>query len=386
MMEVRNVIKLEYHSRLQSSLCCPPLPEPSTGDISMFTRPSPWLPPFILCLLFASPVLSDHPPPPPTTQYDPFHAIAALAPKPSEEPICCLKPLTPLEPVDDDLFLSFEDWKSKRFSESSSNNQKSNGPPNTSTPTRGPPEGHTEAAPAHPSISFDTTPGYAPDSMDATLLEGSVGGSTTPMPPPPPPLVSASPHFRVPLTDRFNYASLDCSARVHTAHGAAKSAASILSSQRDRYMLSPCGAKPQFVVVELCEDIRIDTVQLANFEFFSGVFKEFTVSVAKTYAAADAEGWTVVGTYVGKNVRGVQVSLDSDWFLTVRLKEMFSSSFQSRSTRRRPFVTFTGTFESIFTRITPTSITARSRCFAFMVSPISSSGSGILGRKKAERA
>jgi hypothetical protein len=78
-------------------------------------------------------------------------------------------------------------------------------------------------------------------------------------------------------------------------------------------MLSPCGAKPQFVVVELCEDIRIDTVQLANFEFFSGVFREFTVSVAKTYAAADAEGWTVVGTYVGKNVRGVQVSLDSDW-------------------------------------------------------------------------
>ncbi len=52
-------------------------------------------------------------------------------------------------------------------------------------------------------------------------------------------------------------------------------------------------------VVELCDDIRIDTVQLANFEFFSGVFREFTVSVAKTYAAADAEGWTVVGTYVG---------------------------------------------------------------------------------------
>ncbi|KAH9990304.1 UNC-like C-terminal-domain-containing protein [Russula vinacea] len=71
-------------------------------------------------------------------------------------------------------------------------------------------------------------------------------------------------------------------------------------------MLSPCGAWAQFVVVELCEDIRIDTVQLANFEFFSGVFREFTVSVAKTHAAADAEGWTVVGTYEGKNVRGVQ--------------------------------------------------------------------------------
>src|SRR5712675_2018355 len=104
----------------------------------MFTRPFPCLPSLILCLLFASPILSDHPPPPPTTQYDPFHAIAALAPRPSEVPICRLKPLTPLEPVADDLFLSFEDWKAKRLSESSSNNQRSNGPPNASTPTRGP--------------------------------------------------------------------------------------------------------------------------------------------------------------------------------------------------------------------------------------------------------
>jgi hypothetical protein len=295
----------------------------------MFTRPFPWLPSFILCLLFASPIRSDHPPPPPTTQYDPFHAIAALAPKPSEEPICCLKPLTPLEPVDDDLFLSFEDWKAKRFSESSSNSQKSNGPPNISAPTRGPAEGGAEAAAAaHTSISLDTASGHGPDAMDATSSEGSAGGSTTPIPPPPlPPPVSASPHFRVPLTDRFNYASLDCSARVHTAHGAAKSVANILSSQRDRYMLSPCGAKPQFVVVELCEDIRIDTVQLANFEFFSGVFKEFTVSVAKTYAAADAEGWTVVGTYVGKNMRGVQVSLDLDWFLTMFKRKVRFFSF-----------------------------------------------------------
>ena len=275
----------------------------------MFTRPFSWLP----FLLLASPILSAHPLLPHTTQYDPFHAMAALAPKPSEEPICCLKPLTPLEPVDDDLFLSFEDWKARRFSESSNNNQKNSGPPNASTPTRVSAEAGAEAAAAaaasHSSATLDPAAGHTLDAMDATPSEGNVGGSTTPIPPPPP--VSASPHFRVPLTDRFNYASVDCSARVHTAHGAAKSAANILSSQRDRYMLSPCGAKPQFVVVELCEDIRIDTVQLANFEFFSGVFKEFTVSVAKTYAAADAEGWTVVGTYVGKNVRGVQVRLVS---------------------------------------------------------------------------
>ena len=61
----------------------------------------------------------------------------------------------------------------------------------------------------------------------------------------------------------------------------------------------------QFVVVELCDDLRNDLDQPANFEFFSGAFEESTVSVAKSYAAADAEGWTIVG----KNVRGVQVSL-----------------------------------------------------------------------------
>jgi hypothetical protein len=45
------------------------------------------------------------------------------------------------------------------------------------------------------------------------------------------------------------------------------------------------------VVVESCEDIWIDTErQLANFENFSGVFKEFTVSVSKTYVdPTDAE-------------------------------------------------------------------------------------------------
>ena len=275
----------------------------------MFTRRLLWLPTSLLYLLFASPVLAGHSPP--TTPYDPFHTIAALAPKPSEEPICCLKPLSPLEPVDDDLFLSFEDWKAKRFIESN-HSQKNNPSPNTGTtarvPAENPAEGaaHSPTTPADPSSpSSLSSSSVLDDALDMTDAAPTTQGAEGTAPP-------ASPHFRVPLTDRFNYASLDCSARVHTAHRAAKSAANILSSKRDRYMLSPCDAAgPQFVVVELCDDIRIDTVQLANFEFFSGVFREFTVSVAKTYAAADAEGWTVVGTYVGKNVRGVQVRLSS---------------------------------------------------------------------------
>jgi hypothetical protein len=61
-----------------------------------------------------------------------------------------------------------------------------------------------------------------------------------------------------------------------------KSTSNILPSKRGQL---------QFVVVESCEDIWIDTVrQLVNFENFSGVFKEFTVSVSKSYVdPTDAE-------------------------------------------------------------------------------------------------
>lgn len=86
-------------------------------------------------------------------------------------------------------------------------------------------------------------------------------------------------------------------------------------------MLSPCATKTangkeesHFVIVELCEDIRIDTVQLANFEFFSGAFKDFTVSVAKTYTP-DVPEWTTAGTYQARNIRGVQVR-GSDFLLS----------------------------------------------------------------------
>jgi hypothetical protein len=142
--------------------------------------------------------------------------------------------------------------------------------------------------------------------------EATTPATEAPSSPVAPDIQDASPpHFRVPVTDRFNYASLDCSARVHTSHRSAKSPASILSSKRDRYMLSPCRPpkgerEQQYIVVELCEDIRIDTVQLANFEFFSGVFKDFTVSVSKTYTT-DPEGWTFASTHTAKNIRVVQV-------------------------------------------------------------------------------
>ncbi|KAG1739586.1 UNC-like C-terminal-domain-containing protein [Suillus lakei] len=241
------------------------------------------LPKTLLLLLLTSPVLAVSVTLP-SSKNDPFRAIVlAHRKRQPEPPLCCLTPPPSIEPPDDveDVLLSFEEWKSKQF-QSQSQLQSQTQPQATAHPKIDALE-HMESSTTHePDVAIPDTSACLPET-------------------------ELSPHFRVPITDRFNYANLDCSARVHTSHRSAKSPSSILSSKKDKYMLSPCssGKEEQFVVVELCEDIRIDTVQLANFEFFSGVFKDFSVKVAKTYTTSD-DGWVLAGTYKGKNVRGVQ--------------------------------------------------------------------------------
>lgn len=117
------------------------------------------------------------------------------------------------------------------------------------------------------------------------------------------------------LKHRWNYASLDCAAAVHKANPSAKFPSAILSDKKDKYMLSPCPAaicaesrctEAQFVVVELCQHIRIDTLVLGNLEFFSSMFKRFEVRVASSLNAPE-ENWHLLGSFRARNVRGLQV-------------------------------------------------------------------------------
>lgn len=275
------------------------------------------LPRPLLFLLFAYSTLAAS-----TSRNDPFRTIALKGHKHGQDPVCCLTPLPPTEPqpTEDDLLLSFEDWKAKLLAEGRPNS--ATGPSSGADLSRrtsatdpvqvadGSGNGENEGGgvegrdgrtdPSFPSHPNNLAPSGAGQTLPQDQLDFGPGDPTLP-------------HFRISLTDRFNYASMECSARIHKAHKSAKSASSILSSKKDRYMLSPCTTKTadgkeekHFVIVELCEDIRIDTVQLANFEFFSGAFKDFTVSVAKTYTP-DVPEWTTVGTYRARNIRGVQV-------------------------------------------------------------------------------
>ncbi|EPS37181.1 hypothetical protein H072_9179 [Dactylellina haptotyla CBS 200.50] len=108
--------------------------------------------------------------------------------------------------------------------------------------------------------------------------------------------------------ERFNYASFDCAATVHKTNPESKGSSAILVENKDSYMLNKCGAKNKFVIVELCDDILVDTVVIANYEFFSSMLRAFRVSVSDRYPVKSS-GWKDLGVFEAKNSREVQAFL-----------------------------------------------------------------------------
>ncbi|KAL8692168.1 MAG: hypothetical protein Q9218_002745, partial [Villophora microphyllina] len=108
--------------------------------------------------------------------------------------------------------------------------------------------------------------------------------------------------------ERSNYASFDCAATMLKTNPECKSATSVLVENKDSYMLNICAANNKFFIVELCNDILVDTVVLANFEFFSSIFRTFRVSVSDKYPVK-LDKWRELGTFEAKNNRGLQAFL-----------------------------------------------------------------------------
>lgn len=80
----------------------------------------------------------------------------------------------------------------------------------------------------------------------------------------------------------FNYASIECGAKVLSANPEAlvfiftclsnmkDTSAAVLNEGKDKYMLNECGAK-KFLIIELCEEIDVSSIEIGNFEFFSSM-------------------------------------------------------------------------------------------------------------------
>ncbi|KAF7719601.1 Uncharacterized protein PECH_005473 [Penicillium ucsense] len=105
--------------------------------------------------------------------------------------------------------------------------------------------------------------------------------------------------------ERFNYASFDCAATVLKTNPECKGSSAVLVENKDSYMLNECRAKNKFLILELCDDILVDTVVLANYEFFSSIFHTFRVSVSDRYPAKPDQ-WKELGVFEARNTREVQ--------------------------------------------------------------------------------
>ncbi|CAG8753325.1 28537_t:CDS:2, partial [Dentiscutata erythropus] len=105
------------------------------------------------------------------------------------------------------------------------------------------------------------------------------------------------------LKEKFNFASFDCGALVLKSNPEAKGAVSLLYESKDSYVLNKC-ATTKFIILQLCEDILIESLAMANFEFFSSTFKDFKISISKWYPAKE---WKVIGEYRAKNSRELQI-------------------------------------------------------------------------------
>lgn len=104
------------------------------------------------------------------------------------------------------------------------------------------------------------------------------------------------------LKNLKNYASPDCGAKIIAANSESSGTGYILTSTRDEYLLSPCKSRIWFVV-ELCEAIQAERIDLANYELFSSSPKNFSVGVSSRFPTRD---WSNVGRFVAKDERYIQ--------------------------------------------------------------------------------
>lgn len=103
--------------------------------------------------------------------------------------------------------------------------------------------------------------------------------------------------------DKFNYASVDCAATVVKTNSLAKGASSILFENKDSYLLNQCALPNKFVIIELCQDILVDSVVMGNFEFFSSMFRDIKISVSDRFPSTS---WKVLGEFEAQNIRDLQ--------------------------------------------------------------------------------
>ncbi|OAR00358.1 hypothetical protein LLEC1_00296 [Akanthomyces lecanii] len=108
--------------------------------------------------------------------------------------------------------------------------------------------------------------------------------------------------------ERFSFASFDAGATILKTSSGAQNSKAILVENKDTYMLLECATTNKYVIIELTDDIWVDTIVLANFEFFSSMIRHFRVSVSDRYPVK-IDKWKELGTFEARNSRDIQAFL-----------------------------------------------------------------------------
>ena len=254
-----------------------------------------------------------------TSAIDPDRSVVAQVSQDAEATLHSVSDIEPESPLDNANFLSFEEWKKQNLAKAGQSADHVGG--------------------ARAGVGSDGSrrrPGNINNALDSlgedAELEIDFGGFVNPVPPVQPTslpdaevkhdassadqkheqeIPKAHPRGKdagKTCKERSNYASFDCAATIMKTNREVKGSTSILVENKDSYMLNECSAKNKFFIVELCDDILIDTVVLANFEFFSSIFRTFRVSVSDRYPVKH-DKWRDLGTFEARNSREVQAFL-----------------------------------------------------------------------------
>lgn len=104
-----------------------------------------------------------------------------------------------------------------------------------------------------------------------------------------------------------NYASSTCGSRIVFASPGSQKASSVLDGGgKDSYMLQSCSDGRNYLVIELCDSIIIDKIEITNTESFSGNFKSISIFASNTLIELNSLEWSFVSKIKGVDIHQKQ--------------------------------------------------------------------------------
>ena len=96
-----------------------------------------------------------------------------------------------------------------------------------------------------------------------------------------------------------NFASDECGAKIVGHSEEIEHPENVINTNHDQYLLNSCD-KPSYFIIELCENIKIQHLELESFELYSGTPSKFSVYTADKLTE-DFKLWEKYGSFQARS-------------------------------------------------------------------------------------